>query len=262
MRFFSRLKKRNKNEIDDLLIPEPNEIFLNFLETAHEYLITQQDFCQVNYGLNNYERWHYDQETGLLEFSDSGVVKLRIKYAEIGSISKMTNTWLWAWANPNLTDKVKHDSKQILSFGKTKGYERLTKKKWYGDEYDGWEMTSISAFILKAKGAYSIPTERTISFVVFLEIEDLRAIENTITVNKVEFDLIDEITNSQTDLFNYQKINDNKYIITFFDIDKALELDELIKDKLVFQGFDINYKPNKFGLICEDLVDKMYELIK
>jgi hypothetical protein len=107
-----------------------------------------------------------------------------------------------------------------------------------------------------------IPTEKIFSFVVFLEIEDLRTIGYTITVNEVEFNLIDEITNSQTDLFNYQKINENKYIIKFFDIDKALEFDELIKDKLVFQGFDTNYKPNKFGLVCEALIDKMYELIK
>lgn len=232
------------------------------MKNAHGYLETQQEICQNRYNLGDYERWYYDQNTGLLEFSDSGIVKLRIKYTEIGSISKKTNTWLWAWANPNLTDNVRHDSNQILSFGESNKYEKLTKRKWYADEYDGWEMTSISAFLLQAKGAYMIPTEKIFSFVVFLEIEDLRIIGYTITVNEVEFNLIDEITNSQTDLFNYQKINENKYIIIFFDIDKALEFDELIKDKLVFQGFDINYEPNKFGLVCEALIDKLYELIK
>ena len=128
--------------------------------------------------IGNSERWDYDQETGLMEFSDSGVVKLRIKYEEVGSISKISGTWLWAWDNPHLLDQITGLIGEVKEFGESKEYERLTKRKWYGDEYDGWEMTAISAYILKAKGAYRVPTEKTYSYMLFMDIEDLR-------VNKV-----------------------------------------------------------------------------
>ena len=42
------------------------------------------------------------------------------------------------------------------------------------EEVDGWEMTAISAYLLKAKGAYRVPTGKTFSFMLFMEIEDLR----------------------------------------------------------------------------------------
>jgi len=52
--------------------------------------------------------------------------------------------------------------------------EPLTKSKWKADEYDGWEMTGISAYLLSTKGAYRIPTDSILAFVLFTEIRDLR----------------------------------------------------------------------------------------
>jgi hypothetical protein len=128
--------------------------------------------------LGAYERWDYYQETGLLEFSDSGIVKIRIKYEEVGSISTTTNTWLWAWDNEYLLPQVKSEILKVREYGKQHGFISLTKPKWYGDEYDGWEMTAIASYIMKAKGAYRFPTENLYSFVIFKEIEDLRKIKN------------------------------------------------------------------------------------
>ncbi|MFB6344038.1 DUF6882 domain-containing protein [Saccharicrinis sp. FJH62] len=170
MGLFSSFKKQK----DELTKPEITEEFRDFLTTSYNYLTEQQEICNTKFGMGNYERWDYNQETGLLEFSDSGIVKLRIKYVDVGSISNISNTWLWSWDNPNTLDNVKYNISEVREFGKSKGYERLTKSKWYGDEYDGWEMTAISAYILQAKGAYRVPTGDLFSFMIFTEIEDLR----------------------------------------------------------------------------------------
>ncbi len=170
MGLFSSFKKQK----DELTKPEITEEFRDFLTTSYNYLTEQQEICNTKFGMGNYERWDYNQETGLLEFSDSGIVKLRIKYVDVGSISNISNTWLWSWDNPNTLDNVKCNISEVREFGESKGYERLTKSKWYGDEYDGWEMTAISAYILQAKGAYRVPTGDLFSFMIFTEIEDLR----------------------------------------------------------------------------------------
>ncbi|GAP43362.1 hypothetical protein TBC1_111515 [Lentimicrobium saccharophilum] len=84
----------------------------------------------------------------------------------------------------------------------------------------------------------------------------------TIRISKPELEVINEITANSDSLFELNQINENEYIITFDNIDNASELDELIKDKLIYQGFDRDYNPNRFGLICENLIDKFYNALE
>ena len=82
-----------------------------------------------------------------------------------------------------------------------------------------------------------------------------------IRVTKFEFKVIEEVSTSNPGLYEFEKINEHEYIIKFVNIENAEELDELVKDQLVYKGFDINYNPNSFGLACENLIDKMYEIL-
>lgn len=83
-----------------------------------------------------------------------------------------------------------------------------------------------------------------------------------IRITKSEFDLISGILDENKSLFTPNQINNSEYILSFVDFEQAMEFDELIKDKLVCQGFDREYNPNKFGLMCENVIDKMYEILK
>jgi hypothetical protein len=82
-----------------------------------------------------------------------------------------------------------------------------------------------------------------------------------IRITKFEFKVIEEVSTSNPGLYEFEKINEHEYIIKFANIENAEELDELVKDQLVYKGFDINYNPNSFGLACENLIDKMYEIL-
>ena len=85
---------------------------------------------------------------------------------------------------------------------------------------------------------------------------------NKIRVNKSEFDVIEEISSLKPGLYEFEKINEHECIIKFSDLDKASKLDELIKDQLAEKGFNIYDNPNSFGLNCENLIDKMYRILK
>ena len=158
--------------------PEFNEECMDLIKTGYDYLALQQELIEEQYQIGSFENWYYDQTTGLLTFSDGDTVKIEIDYEEVGSISKKSNTWLWAWANPHIEEKVKSKIVAIKEFGIKNDLEPLIKRKWNGDEYDGWEMAGVSAYLLKAKGAYRVPTENTFSFMIFKEIRDLRGKEN------------------------------------------------------------------------------------
>jgi len=161
-------------EQQDIERPETSKEFQELSTKAYEYLQEQQKIAEDRYEIGKYENWFYDQETGYLTFSDGDIAKIKIKYESTGSISKISDTWLWSWGNPHLEDKIKSDILKIKKYGEKHNFEPLTKKKWKADEYDGWEMTAIAAFLMKAKGAYRVPTENTYSFMIFKEIIDLR----------------------------------------------------------------------------------------
>jgi hypothetical protein len=146
--------------------------FANLSKKAYEYLNKQQDTCNLVYKINTYQDWYYDQLTGELTFSNNGVKKLIIDYEEVGSVSEITNTFLWAWANPHLEEKIKSTISKVKQYGEERNFEKLINRKWTADEYDGWEMTEIAAYLLKAKGAYRVPAKegKLFSFMIFKNI--------------------------------------------------------------------------------------------
>ena len=81
-----------------------------------------------------------------------------------------------------------------------------------------------------------------------------------IRVTKSEFETLFKITESKSEFYKREQIKGSEYILTFDTIEKVDELDELVKEQLVFQGFDRNYNPNWFGTNCENLIDKFYEI--
>jgi hypothetical protein len=163
-------QQKTVNE-QDLSKPEATDDFRDYLTEAHNYLSAQQEICRTKYGIDDWERWYYDDDTGLIEFFNGDTLKLRITYQQVGTVSKTSNTWLWAWANHDLTDNIKLVSKKTNVLGEQREFERLTKQKWNADEVDGWEMTSIMAYLINAKGGYRIPGENVYKYIVFTNIE-------------------------------------------------------------------------------------------
>ena len=160
--------------VEDLNLERPNRTseFEILRKEAYNYLIEQQKIIEDTYGIHKYEDWFYDQETGIITFSNAETKDkiVEIQYEEVGSISTISKTWLWSWANPHIEPKVKTEIEIVRDYGQENDLESLTKSKWFADEYDAWEMTAISAYLMKAKGAYRFPLENTFSFVIYKEI--------------------------------------------------------------------------------------------
>lgn len=146
--------------------------FSNLSQKAYDYLFARQDDCDSIYHIGRFEHWYYDQATGKLTFSNKDTIKLVIDYEEVGSISLKSNTWLWSWDNSSIEPKVKSQITNVRDYGDKRDFKKLTEAKWKADLYDGWEMTAIAAYLMKAKGAYRIPIHDSslYSFMIFKNI--------------------------------------------------------------------------------------------
>ncbi len=133
---------------------------------AGAYLSNCQLSLERDYRLGKWPRYDWSQERRQLVFSDRGIPKLIADIQFVGSVSTETDTWLWAWANDTIDPQLCEALVSIRQYGEAQGFTRLTTAKWHAREADGWEMTSIAAFLLRAKGAFRTPLENGFTFMV------------------------------------------------------------------------------------------------
>ncbi len=144
--------------------------FTELIKKSREYLLEQQEIIKENYGLGDYERMDYEQETGKMTFTLKGKKNVIMTFHMVGSVSDRSNTWMWSWDNPYLLDNVKEEMLKVKAYGEKNGIEKLIQPKWSGNEDDGWAMTAIAARILKAKGAFSFLSDEMMIYVVFSDV--------------------------------------------------------------------------------------------
>jgi uncharacterized protein DUF6882 len=151
-------------------MPRDEPKFVALVTKAHEYLTAQQDRNEKEFALSTYPRWDWNQDTGELIFSEHGQPKVIAKIQFVGDVSSKSKTWLWAWANPTIEYSLQQAARQAKKYGVQKGIWQLAESTWLADEVDGWEMTSITAMLVNAKGAYKTPDENGSMFMVFTDI--------------------------------------------------------------------------------------------
>ena len=133
---------------------------------AVRYLEEAQERLRREFNLGDWKRYDVDQDKGTIEFSSDGQVGVVAEMHIVGSTSTSTGTWLWSWDNQSILPKVSHCMEAVREYGRIHNIERLVKARWSGDEQDGWEMTAIAAYILKADGGYRSPGQKGALFVI------------------------------------------------------------------------------------------------
>lgn len=146
--------------------PARSEAFEELIGAASSYLADCQNHLEQEYHLGKWSRYDWSQETRQLVFSDKGAPKVIADIQFVGSVSTETDTWLWAWDNGSVDRRLFEALLRVRQYGEAHGFPHLTTPKWYAHEVDGWEMTSIAAFLLRAKGAYRSPGKNGFTFMI------------------------------------------------------------------------------------------------
>jgi len=127
------------------------------VEQSMDYLRACSDKANRYFGIGGYARYEYDLFRNEIWWSDASGPKVRGKLTVVGSTSKKSGTWLWAWANPHFDDVEIGPIDRVREFGEKEGITRLADAKWEAAEEDGWEMMAISARLLESQGVYRSP---------------------------------------------------------------------------------------------------------
>lgn len=133
-------------------------------------LSEKQSALWEKFSINQYPRWDYDQESAQLIFSGADTPDLVADVEFVGSLSTVSDTWKWSWANFSLLPQVRSRISAVRDFGEAHDYPSLIVPMWYADQPDGWHMTGIAAEILGAQGGYCAPSDNGFIFMVIMDV--------------------------------------------------------------------------------------------
>lgn len=217
-----------------------------------------QNGFRREYDIDNYANWFYIQSIETLRlFSEDN--EIYFKYIPVGTFSQKTNTWMWAWANEDSVEPRKFRTLKVKEFGEKKNYKNLTNARFDGDEYTGWELTSIAFDIIGGIGTYRVISDHLEKY--FLVTEQITKEE----VERLESELIDcGIHGKLRKAFVCQHLNTNTKtgFEEAFETYCGMELDkeddfqawcsECEKERIKTDGWnDKSMEVAKIRLVCE-----------
>ena len=150
--------------------PLPRD-FPTLQKVSLDELKLKTDAHREAWGIDQAKRWDLNQEAGELVFSFADGMKAVAPAQIIGTYNTKDHTWLWAWDNPSIDDKLKADSIKVRKYGEEHHVDRLTQRKWVGTEDDAWAIVAVTVKICGEQGAYRGPAGATLVFIAFGEVE-------------------------------------------------------------------------------------------
>lgn len=145
--------------------------FSTLQKVSIEELRLKTDAHRRVWGLDKITRWDLSQDSGKLVFSLPDGLKAVCPAQIIGTYNSEDHTWLWAWANPSIEDKLKVDALKVRKYGEEHHIDRLTEGKWVGSEDDAWAMLALAVKLGGEQGGYRGPAGAIYVFIAFGEVE-------------------------------------------------------------------------------------------
>jgi hypothetical protein len=158
---YCNIRERNWNQDEPAL--------KDLICDCFEYLEGVQKQFMDEFRVNDHDRWDWYQETGKLIFSHDGKPVVECDVDFVGTFSKNSETWQWAWANSSFLNNIKDQSRTLRALGEEESHLKLASALWPADEIDGWEMTAILAAKLEAIGAYRAPSDNGFVYMIVRE---------------------------------------------------------------------------------------------
>ena len=154
--------------------------YREFADDNYQRLMEAQEKFKAEFSLDSYDNWYYTQASEVLRlYSDHK--EIFFKYIPVGTFSRNSNTWLWAWSNMDSVEPRKLETLKVKELGEKLGYKKLTSNHFEGDEYIGFELTSISFHLLGGIGTYRVvsnPLEKYFILTQIISKSEVEALEN------------------------------------------------------------------------------------
>ena len=136
----------------------------SLVSSAAAYNDDRLAWAHAEWQIGTYERFDFDQTTGLLTFSNAGVPMVYAPSQVVGTHSTVSETWLWAWDNSSILPALLEVALQTRAFGLRHSYSQLTTAKFPASERDSWYLAAIALYLSRSAFLYRCPVKIGSSF--------------------------------------------------------------------------------------------------
>jgi hypothetical protein len=145
--------------------PHPEQ----WIAAARERAAERQDAWATRFDIGKHGHYEYrlDVDAPWIGFgADKSSIAIRGDAFVIGSFSKISNTWLWGWANDHWQATLTEPIVALKRFGEANGLEPLWHATFDADEDQCFGLASTVLDVLpEFEGIYRSPGERTSLFI-------------------------------------------------------------------------------------------------
>ena len=110
--------------------------------------------------------WAADLDVGEITFTTKEI-QARAAVQIVGSIYKGDGTWLWAWANTSIPEKLCTYANAVKAYGEKHGIKKFTTRKFQCSEAEGWDFTALACKLGGGQGAYCGPDGDALVFMSY-----------------------------------------------------------------------------------------------
>jgi hypothetical protein len=138
--------------------------YQTLLKAAIPYRESQLERARADFLIGSYERFDFNQETGLLTFSSAGIPRVLASAQVLGSHSSVSETWLWSWENNSVLPELTAFAQRVRAYGEKHSITELTEAKFPASEDESWHLAAAGVYIVKAAMVYRCPVRIGSSF--------------------------------------------------------------------------------------------------
>jgi hypothetical protein len=125
------------------------EVLEKLTARACQVTSERQERANEIFQLGSHERWAVDYAAGTFKMTTNGRAVIVADMQLVGSFSKRSNSWLWAWANETNEPHLVSDVARLRTLGLVRGIDLLERD--YHEDVDAehcWHLTSIACYLL------------------------------------------------------------------------------------------------------------------
>ena len=194
-----------------------NQAFENFLKLCHQEIFEKQKILTDTYKINEYRTYSFSQQEKKLVLK-SETSEMAFDVICIGSWKKDDSSFVWAWANENISEEMREESKTLQGLAETTGFNVFKEGGFECEEAVAKDLAFMAIHQLEAKGIYRIEIDDSYVFLALMKVSESNIDRTEAGTSKKESSLdwsLDEL---------YDSFEGNAYQ------DDLKKLDTLIKE--------------------------------
>lgn len=141
------------------------------MENACYRLAQIMDDLEEHWHFSKVTEWGLDDASGMIHWTLPNGKQATAACQVMGTYDLQSGSFLWAWDNDSIEEKLKQDAQHVHDFGKENGVEFLSYRKLDCEEDDVWDLIALSSQICGSKGAYCGETDGVLLYVTFGDVK-------------------------------------------------------------------------------------------